>query len=150
MAAAYVVGDSSPFLKRVLIPFWVVRILIMLVQIGLYGLVITGLGVFKDDVHRLAQEYNTNLNYSAVMAISCIIMAIILLCLILDIVSIVKPFPQQAYASDYPKTASYYDSQTSYAGSGYAAAPYDPSSVGGHAGQQQGFEMTQTQRGSAV
>jgi hypothetical protein len=90
MSAPYVVGDSSPFLKRVLIPFWIIRIIIMIVQIGLYGLVIAGLGVFKDDIHRLEAEYNTSLNYNAVLAVSCIIMAIILLCLILDIVCIVK------------------------------------------------------------
>lgn len=90
MSPPYVVGDSSPFLKRVLIPFWIIRILIMLVQIGLYALVVAGLGVFKDDVERLYAEYNTKLNYNAVLATSCIIMAIILLCLILDIVCIVK------------------------------------------------------------
>ncbi|KAL2130637.1 hypothetical protein VTI74DRAFT_6138 [Chaetomium olivicolor] len=90
MSAPYIVGDSSPFLKRVLIPFWIIRILIMIVQIGLYALVIAGLGVFKDDLHRLAAEYNTSLNYNAVLAISCIIMAIILVCLILDIVCIIK------------------------------------------------------------
>jgi hypothetical protein len=85
----FIVGDSSPFLKRVLIPFWVVRILVMLVQIGTYGLVIAGLGVFRDDVQKLWDEYNTHLNYDAVLAVSCVIVAIILLCLILDIVCIV-------------------------------------------------------------
>lgn len=89
MSPPYVVGDSSPFLKRVLIPFWVIRILIMVIQIALYGLVVAGLGVFKDDVKRLSYEYNTNLNYDAVLATSCIIMVIILICLILDIVCII-------------------------------------------------------------
>lgn len=89
MSRPYVVGDSSPFLKRVLIPFWIVRILIMLVQIGLYALVITGLSVFKDDMERLYAEYHTTLQYDAVLAVSCVIMAIILLCLILDIVCII-------------------------------------------------------------
>jgi hypothetical protein len=89
MSRPYIVGDSSPFLKRVLIPFWVVRILIMLVQIGLYALVITGLSVFKDDVERLYDEYHTTLQYDAVLAVSCVIMVIILLCLILDIVCII-------------------------------------------------------------
>ncbi len=90
MSPPYVVGDSSPFLKRVLIPFWIVRILVMVVQIGLYALVVAGLGVFKDDIQRLYAEYNTKLQYNAVLAVSCVIMAIILLCLILDIVCIVK------------------------------------------------------------
>jgi len=89
MSRPYVVGDSSPFLKRVLIPFWVVRILIMLVQIALYVLVITGLSVFKDDIERLYDEYHTTLQYDAVLAVSCVIMAIVLLCLILDIVCII-------------------------------------------------------------
>ena len=90
MSPPYVVGDSSPFLKRVLIPFWVIRILVMLIQIALYGLVIAGLGVFKKDAERLGAEYNTSLDYNAVLAVSCVMMAIILLCLILDIVCIVK------------------------------------------------------------
>ncbi len=90
MSPPFVVGDSSPFLKRVLIPFWVIRILIMLIQIALYGLVIAGLGVFKKDAERLGAEYNTSLSYNSVLAVSCVMMAIILLCLILDIVCIVK------------------------------------------------------------
>ncbi|KAK3901296.1 hypothetical protein C8A05DRAFT_16506 [Staphylotrichum tortipilum] len=90
MSPPYVIGDSSPFLKRVLIPFWIIRIIIMIVLIGLYAFLVAGLGVFKDDVQRLAAQYNTNLNYNAVLATSCIIMAIVFLCLILDIVCIVK------------------------------------------------------------
>ena len=89
MPPPYIIGDSSPFLKRVLIPFWVIRCIVMLIQIGLYGLLIAGLGVFKDDVQKLWDEYNTNLNYDAVLAVSCIIMAIVLLCLILDITCII-------------------------------------------------------------
>ncbi len=90
MSPPYIVGDSSPFLKRVLIPFWVIRILIMLIQIALYGLVIAGLGVFKQDAERLGAEYNTSLSYNTVLAVSGVMITIILLCLILDIVSIVK------------------------------------------------------------
>jgi len=62
----------------------------MLVQIALYGLVIAGLGVFKDDVERLWDEYHTHLHYEGVLAVSCVVMAIILFCLILDIVCIIK------------------------------------------------------------
>ncbi|KAK4154123.1 hypothetical protein C8A00DRAFT_43100 [Chaetomidium leptoderma] len=43
-----------------------------------------------DDIDRLGTEYNTSLTYNSVLAISCVIMAIILLCLILDIVCIIK------------------------------------------------------------
>ena len=55
-----------------------------------YGLVTAGLVVLKKDAERLVAEYNTSLNYNAVLAVSCVMMAIILLCLILDIVCIVK------------------------------------------------------------
>lgn len=90
MSAPYIVGDSSPFLKRVLIPFWVIRILIMLIQIGLYGVLIAGLGVFKEDVQRLWDEYHTNLNYDGILAVAAVIMVITMICLILDLVCIVK------------------------------------------------------------
>ncbi|KAH6615876.1 hypothetical protein B0J18DRAFT_291429 [Chaetomium sp. MPI-SDFR-AT-0129] len=89
MARPYIIGDSSPFLKRVLIPFWVVRIIIMLIQIGLYAIVVTGLSVFRDDVGRLYDEYHTSLTYDGVLAVSCVIMGIILFCLLLDIVCII-------------------------------------------------------------
>ena|SRR5689334_9897446 len=90
MSRPYIVGDSSPFLKRVLIPFWVVRILIMLIYIAVFGILVTGLSVYKDRIDRLVDEYNTTLNYNAVLAVACIIMAITIVCLILDIVCIIK------------------------------------------------------------
>ncbi|VBB81089.1 Putative protein of unknown function [Podospora comata] len=90
MSKQYIIGDSSPFLKRVLIPFWIIRVLIMLIQIGVYALLIAGLGVYKDDARRIIDEYNTHLTYEAIMATSVIIMVIILVCLIFDLVSIIK------------------------------------------------------------
>ncbi|GAB1317837.1 pH-response regulator protein palF/prr-3 [Madurella fahalii] len=90
MSAPYVVGDSSPFLKRVLIPFWVIRIIIMIVHIGLYGIVVAGLSVFRNDRHRLFEEYHSSLTYDTLLAVSVVMMVIILVCLILDIVCIVK------------------------------------------------------------
>ncbi|KAK4176839.1 hypothetical protein QBC36DRAFT_3402 [Triangularia setosa] len=90
MTKQYIVGDSSPFLKRVLIPFWIIRILIMLIQIGVYALLVAGLGVYKDDMRRIIDEYHTKLTYEAILATSVIIMVIILACLILDLVSIIK------------------------------------------------------------
>ncbi|KXX78245.1 pH-response regulator protein palF/prr-3 [Madurella mycetomatis] len=90
MSAPYVVGDSSPFLKRVLIPFWIIRIIIMLVQIALYALVIAAIGLFRDDPQRLFDEYHTELNVDAVLAVAAVMMIIILICLILDLVSIIK------------------------------------------------------------
>ncbi|KAL2024852.1 hypothetical protein VTK56DRAFT_3551 [Thermocarpiscus australiensis] len=92
MANPYIVGDSSPFLKRVLIPFWIIRIIIMLVQIGLYGVLITGLGVLRDDVHQAYKEYNAAAlgSYDAILAASVVIVVIVLVCLILDLVCIIK------------------------------------------------------------
>jgi hypothetical protein len=89
MPRPYVVGDSSPFLKRVLIPFWVVRILIMLIYIAVFAILVTGLGVYRDEVDRLTDDYGTTLNYDAVLAVACIIMVITIVCLILDIVCII-------------------------------------------------------------
>ncbi|KAK4183549.1 hypothetical protein QBC35DRAFT_507863 [Podospora australis] len=90
MSKAYRVGDESPLLKRVLIPFWVLRVIISLVLIGVYALLIAGLGVYKDDARRLVDEYNTKLNYEAIVATSVVIMVIMLICLILDLVCIIK------------------------------------------------------------
>lgn len=89
MAHHPVVGDS-PFLKRVLIPFWVVRILFMVIEIGIYGLAIGVLSATKNDIAKLAKDYGLKVNINTAIAILCVIEAIILLCLILDIVSIVK------------------------------------------------------------
>ncbi|KAL2163291.1 hypothetical protein VTH06DRAFT_5347 [Thermothelomyces fergusii] len=85
MSHPYVVGDSSPFLKSVLIPFWVVRIAIMAIQVVLYVLLVVALVVYKDTL-----EAKYNLGFGAVLAITCVAMAIILLCMILDIVCIIK------------------------------------------------------------
>ncbi|KAL2257133.1 hypothetical protein VTK26DRAFT_611 [Humicola hyalothermophila] len=90
MAGAYIIGDESPFLKRVLIPFWIFRAIIMLIHLALYALVITGLGIFREDARRLADEYNTSLGYDGVLAIACITCAIIAACFIMDIVCIIK------------------------------------------------------------
>lgn len=90
MSSPIVIGDESPFLKRILIPFWIIRILIMLIQIVLYGILIAGLRFFRDNIEALAEKYNTDLNYDAIMAVSCVIVAIVLLCLTLDLVCIIK------------------------------------------------------------
>lgn len=89
MPKPFVVGDSSPFLKRVLVPFWVIRLLIMFILVVVYGLIIAGLAVFKDEAKKLQQQYNTSLAYGAVMAVSVIALLIILACMALDIACIV-------------------------------------------------------------
>ncbi|KAK3938833.1 hypothetical protein QBC46DRAFT_291617 [Diplogelasinospora grovesii] len=92
MSQPYIIGDSSPFLKRVLIPFWVIRILTMLLNIAIYALAIAVIGAYRGDVEdNLQRTYSSNLkSVGAVLAVLCIIMVIILACLILDIVCIVK------------------------------------------------------------
>ncbi|KAK0610023.1 hypothetical protein B0T17DRAFT_471405, partial [Bombardia bombarda] len=82
----YIIGDSSPFLKRVLIPFWVIRIIIMLFEIAIYGLAIGVFAHYKDDFE---DNYSSG-TYSAAIAVSVVIMVLIILCLVLDIVCIVK------------------------------------------------------------
>ncbi|KAK3385517.1 hypothetical protein B0H63DRAFT_183712 [Podospora didyma] len=86
MGAAYVVGDSSPFMKRVLVPFWVVRIAIMIFEIGVYGLVIGILARYN----RKDRQYYTKTTVETAIAVAGVMIGIILLCLILDIVCIVK------------------------------------------------------------
>ncbi|KAH6677019.1 hypothetical protein F5X68DRAFT_278178 [Plectosphaerella plurivora] len=91
MGTKYVVGDSSPFLKRVLIPFWVVRIAIMCLYIVIYGLALIGLSAYGDEVNReLRNSYNTSIELGPVIAIIAVILIIVLFCLILDIVCIIK------------------------------------------------------------
>ncbi|OIW22499.1 hypothetical protein CONLIGDRAFT_219449 [Coniochaeta ligniaria NRRL 30616] len=86
MSKHQVIGDS-PFLKRVLIPFWVVRILVMVVDIAAYGLVIGTIAAYKDD---LDDEFDGSQTTTTIIAILAVVMILILACLALDIVCIVK------------------------------------------------------------
>lgn len=90
MTAPFVRRESSPFLKRVLIPFWILRMLVLLVGLGLYGLTMAALIAFTDDILQLESEYNTNLQLSLLKALNGIIMGILLLCLILEFVCVIK------------------------------------------------------------
>jgi hypothetical protein len=91
MSKHHIVGDESPFLKRVLIPFWVVRDIIMLLEMALYGLAI---GAFVAAKQRLDDElnsqYGTTASATTAVAILAVILVIITVCLALDIVCIVK------------------------------------------------------------
>jgi hypothetical protein len=90
MSKHQVVGDS-PFLKRVLIPFWVVRILIMVIDIAIYGLAIGAIAAYKNEIDKeLSETYGTNAATSTVIAILVVVMLLIMACLALDIVCIVK------------------------------------------------------------
>lgn len=89
MAVQYVVGDSmSPFMKRVLIPFWVVRILFMVIQIIIYGLAI---GFTIAASSRSGNHYNSfSGRAGGALAIAIVVAILIIVCLALDIVCIVK------------------------------------------------------------
>jgi hypothetical protein len=91
MAKHHIVGDESPFLKRVLIPFWVVRDIIMLLEMALYGLAIGAIAAAKQDLDdELSSEDGTTASVTTAIAILAVILVIIIACLALDIVCIVK------------------------------------------------------------
>lgn len=103
----HVPGDESPFLKRVLVPFWVVRILIMGIDIIAYGLVIGVLAAYQnndgnvqvkvnghlennDDFQDFKNKYNLKSTINTAIAVLSVVLVIIIVCLILDIVCIFK------------------------------------------------------------
>lgn len=93
MTSHYVVGDS-PFLKRVLLPFWIIRDIFMVLYIlslavGLYWIT----SASRDDVDSTIDADNSVPSSSltaGVIAIFSVSLAIDLICLALDIVCIVK------------------------------------------------------------
>ena len=90
MASQHVVGDS-PFLKRVLIPFWVVRIIIMLIYAAVYVAALAAIGGFSDEINdALEDEGVERSSLGAVVAVVVVVLVIILVCLILDILCIIK------------------------------------------------------------
>ncbi|KAK3347889.1 hypothetical protein B0H65DRAFT_423277 [Neurospora tetraspora] len=82
----YVIGDSSPFLKRVLIPFWVIRIIIMLLELVACGLLVAVIALQQDE---LESDFGGSTVNTAI-AIVAVDMTLVVLCLVLDIVCIVK------------------------------------------------------------
>lgn len=90
MSKHQVIGDS-PFLKRVLIPFWVIRILVMVVDIGIYGLAIGTIATYKNDIDdELYDAGYGSQTTTTLIAILAVVMILIIACLALDIVCIVK------------------------------------------------------------
>ncbi|KAK0712754.1 hypothetical protein B0T26DRAFT_629021, partial [Lasiosphaeria miniovina] len=87
----YNVGEPSPFMKRVLVPFWVARILLMLFEIGVYALSIGVVAHYRENLssYERAHPDEYNVNVARVIAIASVILVIILACLVLDIVCIV-------------------------------------------------------------
>ena len=87
MSRRYNVGES-PFMKRVLIPFWVVRILVMLIDIGAYAILIGFAARYRSDLE-IALDESDGINYKTAIAVLSVILSIIAICLILDIVCII-------------------------------------------------------------
>lgn len=90
MTAPYIRRQSSPFLKRVLIPFWILRTIILLAGLASYGLVLAALIVFTDDILEFENTYDTRLSLASAKAIIGVVMGLLLLCLILELVCFIK------------------------------------------------------------
>lgn len=98
------VGEHSPFLKRILVPFWVMRIVIMVINVGLLALIIgafayvshrrsefdTQLNDLQKELDALKSDYNVDQTITAVIAILSVQMVLILICLVGDMVCIIK------------------------------------------------------------
>jgi len=87
--ARYNVGES-PFMKRVLVPFWVVRIIVMLIDVAAYTLIIIAVAKYRNEFDDALREYDTNLTSKTVLAIVCVVLGIVGICLILDVVCIIQ------------------------------------------------------------
>ncbi|KAL8403846.1 hypothetical protein RB594_008917 [Gaeumannomyces avenae] len=88
--------DTSPFRKLVLVPLWLIRDLVMTVNIALLALVIFAFAYAdrtnkQDELGAGWQDLRRNgITAGAIIAIASVNMAIIMLCLILDLVCLVK------------------------------------------------------------
>ncbi|KAL2757028.1 hypothetical protein ACRALDRAFT_1081047 [Sodiomyces alcalophilus JCM 7366] len=83
----YVIGHSSPFRKSILIPFWVVRVLVMCINAVLLGIALAGLAALRDEIEG---EIDLGISYGAAVAVFAVNLVIVLFCLVLDIISIIK------------------------------------------------------------
>jgi hypothetical protein len=83
-------AGESPFQKRFLIPFWVIRILLLLIYIAIYALVVIALGAISNNSKNRLNELGAAGTVNAAIGIAVVMMVLCLICLILDIVCIVK------------------------------------------------------------
>jgi len=91
MTHPYVRRQSSPFLKRVLIPFWILRLLVLVVGLAIYGIALAALIILtSDDLKKYEIDYNTTIDISKAQALIGVIVGIQFICLILELVCIVK------------------------------------------------------------
>ncbi|GKU08169.1 unnamed protein product [Fusarium langsethiae] len=91
---AYVVGESSPFLKRVLVPLWCIRILVMLANIVSLALMLV---VIIPEMESQQQPVDEQLiaqglavDYQALMINTIIVLILIFPCIVFDIICIIK------------------------------------------------------------
>ncbi|POS73589.1 hypothetical protein DHEL01_v208026 [Diaporthe helianthi] len=90
MASQHVFGDS-PFLKRVLVPFWVVRIIIMLIFAAVYIAALAAIGAFSSEINdALENDGYERSSMGAVIGVMVVVLIIVLVCLMLDIFCIIK------------------------------------------------------------
>ncbi|CEF74451.1 unnamed protein product [Fusarium graminearum] len=90
----YIVGESSPFLKRVLVPLWCIRVLVMLANIASLVLVLV---VAIPQMERQQQPVDKQLieqgfvvDYQALMINTIVVLILILPCIVFDIICIIK------------------------------------------------------------
>lgn len=88
--------DTSPFRKLVLVPLWLIRDLVMTINIALLALIIFAFAYAErkgkhDEMGNGWKELRkTGVTAGTVIAVAAVNMAIIMLCLILDLVCLVK------------------------------------------------------------
>ena len=90
MTAPYIPKESSPFIKRVLIPFWVLRLIVLVAGIGSYGFLLAIIAAYTDDLEDYEREYNTSLALGTVKAVLGVVLALLLICFALEITCIIK------------------------------------------------------------
>ncbi len=84
------VGDS-PFLKRILVPFWAVRMLVMVAQIALYGVTIGTFKAARGTWHEIFfYGYYGDLDLNQLIGVVVALIIAIIACLALDLTCIIK------------------------------------------------------------
>lgn len=92
--ASHARSDASPFRKKYLVPLWCIRIFFMALSIIANVLVLAALAYIASDDeldNELESKYSVNTSsVNVAIALTCVIIVFMLVCLVLDIVCIVK------------------------------------------------------------
>ncbi|ROT35244.1 hypothetical protein SODALDRAFT_320625 [Sodiomyces alkalinus F11] len=86
----YVYGVSSPFKKRYLLPFWVIRVATMLGNFIVYAFALGFIGQNRSEIDRVSDEFNTLLDVDGIIAVIAVSFVLITLTLGIDVVTIVQ------------------------------------------------------------